>query len=130
VYTVYKLLDEDGFVFYVGFTKNFKIRMYEHGLLQGKNKKKDRKIEKVKRIKGFLPVSFEEFSTIEDATEEEKRLIAKYRPQLTNKHSGGNYVGHFIRPKTKTVKRRSKCPTCGKLFMQLSRHKCKGVKND
>jgi len=124
-YTVYKLLDEKGFVFYVGFTKNFKIRMYEHNLLQGKNKQKDKKIEKVIGVKGFLPVSSEDFETIEEATTEEKRLIAKYRPQLVNKHAGGNYVGDFVRPKTKIVKRRSKCPHCGKLFAQLSRHKCK-----
>lgn len=131
MYTVYRLLDENGYVFYIGFSKNYQIRIYEHLLLQGKNKAKDRKIEKVVKIKGFLLVKKEEYESLEEATEREIELIKKYRDQLTNKHSGGNYVRDFNRPKTKIgVKRRSKCPTCGKLFKQLSRHKCKvGISN-
>ena len=129
-YAVYRLLDENGLVFYIGFTKNLKIRIYEHNLLQGKNKKKDRKIEKVVKKLGYLPYKFEVFDSLEKALNEEKRLIAKFRPQLTNKHSGGNYVKDFIRPKVKTVHRRKKCPICGKLFKNLSRHKCKEKRDD
>lgn len=124
VYSVYTLLDNAGAVFYVGFTKNFEIRMYEHKLLQGKNKKKDRIIEKM----GRLRVKVKHGLTLEEATSLERRLIKHFRPQLTNKHAGGNFVATQPENKRKRgrVKRRRTCPTCGKKFLHLSRHKCKG----
>ena len=127
-YSVYRLLDEKGFVFYVGFTKNFEIRMYEHRLLQGKNKKKDAIIERM----GRLDVKVEHGLTLEEAKESEKILIKRYKSQLTNKHAGGNYVPfqpEFKKKRTKT-KRRSTCPICRKKFLHISRHKCKGVRDE
>jgi predicted GIY-YIG superfamily endonuclease len=123
-YSVYMLLDEKGHVFYVGFTKNFETRMYEHKLLQGKNKKKDRIIERM----GKLNVRVKHGLSLEDAQELEKKLIKRFKSQLANKHSGGNFVPHQPEnkaPRTKT-KRRSTCKICGKKFLHLSRHKCKG----
>lgn len=122
-YSVYRLLDENGFVFYVGFTKNFETRMYEHKLLQGKNKKKDRIIKRM----GKLIVKVKHGLLLEEAQELEKELIKKYRSQLTNKHAGGNYVPHQPENKAKRTKtkRRRTCPSCGNKFLQLSRHKCK-----
>ena len=126
-YSVYRLLDEKGFVFYVGFTKNFAIRMYEHRLLQGKNKKKDAIIKRM----GHLSVRVEHGLTLEKAKDLEKSLIKRYRDQLTNKHAGGNYVPHQpeVKKKRKRTKRRSTCPTCGQKFLHLSRHRCKGEKS-
>jgi predicted GIY-YIG superfamily endonuclease len=126
IYSVYMLLTETGVVFYVGFTKNFKIRMYEHRLLQGKNKAKDRIIKRM----GYLNIKAQHNLSLEVAKNLEIRLIAKYKGQLTNKHAGGNYVPHQPeeRAPRKRTKRRSKCPICKQRFLQLSRHRCKGVK--
>ena len=126
-YSVYRLLDEKGYVFYVGFTKNFDIRMYEHKLLQGKNKKKDAIIKRM----GRLRVKVEHGLTLEDAKDREKSLIKRYRDQLTNKHAGGNYVPYqpAVKKKRTRTKRRSTCPTCKQKFLHLSRHRCKGAKN-
>lgn len=123
-YSVYMLLDNSGFVFYVGFTKNFTTRMYEHKLLQGHNKKKDNIIRKM----GRLRVKVQHDLPLEKAQELERALIKRYKSQLTNKHAGGNYVPHQPDTKAKRTKtkRRSKCPRCGKRFLHLSRHKCKG----
>lgn len=126
-YSVYMLLDDNGFVFYVGFTKNFEIRMYEHKLLQGHNKKKDNIIRKM----GKLRVKAQHNLPLEKAKQLEKLLIKRYRSQLTNRHAGGNYVPHQpeIKAKRTRTKRRSKCPICGNRFLQISRHKCKGDKS-
>jgi predicted GIY-YIG superfamily endonuclease len=122
-YSVYRLLDEKGIVFYIGFTKNFEIRMYEHRLLQGKNKKKDTIIKRM----GFLSVRVEHGLTLDDAKNKEIELIKRYRDQLVNKHSGGNYVPHQpeVKKRRTKTKRRSTCPTCKQKFLHLSRHKCK-----
>ena len=123
-YSVYMLLNEKREVFYVGFTKNFNIRMYEHKLLQGKNKKKDNIIRRM----GRLIVKVTHGLTLENAQRMEKDLIARYKSQLTNIHSGGNYVPYQPGAKSprKRTKRRRTCPICKQKFLQISRHKCKG----
>ena len=124
-YSVYVLMNEKNEVFYVGFTKNFKTRMYEHKLLQGKNKKKDYII---KRMGGVLNVKVKHRLLLETAKELEKTLIKKFRQQATNKHAGGNYVPSQPENKRKRIrtKRRSTCKECGQKFLHMSRHKCKG----
>lgn len=128
IYSVYMLLNEKGHAFYIGFTKNFKTRMYEHKLLQGKNKKKDHII---KRMNCLLNVKVQHNLSLEKAQETEVNLIKRYRDQLTNKHSGGNHVPHqpVVKRKRGRTKRRSTCPTCKQKFLHMSRHKCKGVKS-
>ena len=125
-YSVYRLLDEKGIVFYIGFTKNLDIRRYEHKLLQGKNKKKDAIIKRM----GHLKIKVEHGLTLEMAKELEKNLIKRYKDQLTNKHAGGNYVPYQpdVKKKRKKTKRRSTCPICKQKFLHLSRHRCKGEK--
>jgi predicted GIY-YIG superfamily endonuclease len=124
IYSVYMLMDENNHVFYVGFTKNFETRMYEHKLLQGKNKKKDRIIKRM----GRLNVKVQHGLPLDTAKDLEKKLIKRFRSQLANKHAGGNYVPHQPSDKAKRTKtnRRCTCPMCGQKFLHISRHKCKG----
>jgi hypothetical protein len=77
---------------------------------------------------GRLRVKVKHGLSLEDATSLEKQLIKKFKAQVTNKHAGGNYVASQPENKVKRgrVKRRQTCPTCGKKFLHLSRHKCKG----
>lgn len=129
-YSIYCLLNSKGFVFYVGITKNLDIRLYEHTLCDKKNKDRDREVRKVVDELGYLPYKSTSNITLEEAKKLEKKLIKKYRPQLTNKHAGGNLVEYqpkIKKPRIK-IKQRRRCPYCGRLFLHLGKHKCEEKK--
>jgi len=130
-YSVYSLIDYRGYVYYIGITKNLEIRLYEHTLCDRKNKQRDIKVKQTIEKIGHLSYKSKSGLTLQEAQKLEKYLICKYKPQLTNKHPGGNLV--LSQPKHKKqriiIKRRRRCPYCGKMFFHIGKHKCKEKPN-
>lgn len=121
---IYQLLDYKGFVFYIGITKNLKLRIREHVLGKNATPTKIYRVRRSIEIHGELRYRFETKETLEEARSLEAKLIQKFKHQIVNKTHG--------KVKKESTQRRSKgrakqCPYCGNYFRRIKAHKCKHI---
>jgi|LGVF01.1.fsa_nt_gb predicted GIY-YIG superfamily endonuclease len=121
-YCLYILYDYKDKPFYIGITKNIKLRIREHELCDRKNLAKDYRVRRCIKERGELVYSVRNELTKLEAINLEKKLINKYRKLVNKQH------GRYKNDKQLINKRgrKKKCPICGLLFWRLKQHKCKG----
>lgn len=124
-YYLYILYDYKDKPFYVGITKNIKLRIREHELCDRSNLAKDYRVRRCIKERGELVYSVRNDLARLEAIKLEKEIIREFqiRYKLVNKQHG-----KYKNDKKITNKRgkKKKCPTCGLYFWRLKQHKCKG----
>lgn len=124
-YSLYILYDYKDKPFYVGITKNLKLRIREHELCDRSNLAKDYRVRRCIKERGKLVYTVKSNLTKVEAIKLEKLLIKKYSKLVNKQH--GKYKND-----KKTINKRGKkkkCLTCGLYFWRLKQHKCKGGSN-
>lgn len=124
-YHLYILYDYKYKPFYIGITKNIKLRIREHELCDRSNLAKDYRVRRCIKKRGKLIYIVKSNLTKLEAIKLEKQLINKYS-KLVNKQHGRIKNGRRIINKRGKKKR---CPNCGLYFWRLNQHKCKGEIN-
>lgn len=120
-YCIYILYDYKDKPFYVGITKNLKLRIREHELCDRSNLAKDYRVRRCIKERGKLIYGVQFYLTKLKAIELEKYFIRRY-PKLVNKQHGKYKNNKRIINKRGRKKR---CPYCGELFWRLGSHRCK-----
>lgn len=120
-YCLYILYDYKDKPFYVGITKNIKLRIREHELCDRSNLAKDYRVRRCIKERGKLIYAIKNNISKLKATELEKYLIKIY-PKLVNKQHGKYKNNKRIVNKRGKKK---KCPYCNLYFWRLNQHKCK-----
>lgn len=125
-YYLYILYDYRDKPFYVGITKNLKLRIREHELCNRSNLAKDYRVQRCIKERGELIYTVKNNLTRLEAIKLEKQLIIKYQHLLVNKQNGGIKNGRRVLNKRGKKKR---CPNCGLYFWRLKQHKCGDIFN-
>lgn len=124
-YILYVLYDYKNKPFYVGITKNIKLRIREHELCDRSNLAKDYRVRRCIKEHGKLIYKVQRYLTKLEAMKLERNFI-KRNPKLVNKQHGRYKNGQRLINKRGKKKR---CPNCGLYFWRLKQHKCKGEIN-
>lgn len=124
-YYLYILYDYKDKPFYVGITKNIKLRIREHELCDRSNLAKDYRVRRCIKERGELVYTLRNNLTRLEAIKLETEIIKKFQIQykLVNKQHGRYKNNKKIINKRGKKK---KCLTCGLYFWRLNQHKCKG----
>lgn len=124
-YYLYILYDYKDKPFYVGITKNIKLRIREHELCDRSNLAKDYRVRRCIKERGELVYSIRKGLTKLKAVKLEKEIIKEFqtRYKLVNKQYGSIKNGRRVLNKRGKKK---KCPICGLYFWRLNQHNCKG----